>query len=48
MYQEWQVTRQLNLWIETGKMVSEKQRKHREEKPAQLINDLKIIQTTPF
>ncbi|EFX60178.1 hypothetical protein DAPPUDRAFT_344917 [Daphnia pulex] len=48
MYQEWQVTRQLNLWIEMEKMVSEKQRKHREEKLAQLINDLKTIQATAF
>ncbi len=48
MYQEWQVTRQLNLWIEMEKMVTEKQRKHREEKLAQLINDLKVIQSTTF
>ncbi len=48
MYQEWQVTRQLNLWIEMEKMVTEKQRKHREEKLAQLISDLKIIQSTTF
>ncbi|HET9237836.1 MAG TPA: DUF6279 family lipoprotein [Oligoflexus sp.] len=48
MYQDWQVTRQLNLWIEMEKMVTEKQRKHREEKLAQLISDLKIIQSTVF
>lgn len=48
MYQQWQVTRQLNLWIEMEKMVSERQRKHREEELAQLIDDLKIIQANPF
>ncbi len=48
MYQEWQVTRQLNLWIEMEKMVTDKQRKHREKKLAQLIDDLKIVQTTAF
>jgi hypothetical protein len=48
MYQDWQVTRQLNLWIEMEKMVTEKQRKHREEKLAQLISDLKIIQSTVY
>lgn len=48
MYQQWQVTRQLNLWIEMEKMVTEKQRKHREEKLAQLIDDLKIIQATAY
>jgi hypothetical protein len=48
MYQDWQVTRQLTLWIEMEKMVTEKQRKHREEKLAQLISDLKIIQSTVF
>jgi hypothetical protein len=48
MYQDWQVTRQLNLWIAMEKMVTEKQRKHREEKLAQLISDMKIVQSTVF
>lgn len=48
MYQQWQVTRQLNLWIEMEKMVTEKQRKHREKELAQLISDLRVIQSTTF
>lgn len=48
MYQEWQITRQLKLWVEMEKMVTERQRKHREEELAQLISDLKVIQSTQF
>ena len=48
LYQQWQVTRQLKLWIEMEKMVSEKQRKHHEKKLAELIDDLRVIEGTAY